>query len=306
MKASMAMRHGIIPPNLLFGKLSLDVAPFYGNVQIQTSPVPCPSLPPQTARSASVNSFGFGAHAILEHPPHLSTRPSGGPTFLPFTLSAGSESSLRSSVRKYAEYLEQQKTVSLRDLAYTLNFTHIMFPYRASFASTSTEGLMQEMHRLLGRRPASTATLPTSRNIHGVFTGQGAQWPKMARELVFHSAFVQSIVDRLERTLSSLPEDDRPNWLPKEELLADANYSRVQQTALSPLLCTVVQIILVDILYAAEIHFAAVVGHCSNEIGAAYATGYISAGHVLLIAFSNCVLAVPAYLLAILGFPGQF
>ena len=57
-KASLALRHGIIPPNLLFDRLSPSVAPFYNNMQIPTASKKWPTLPPGVPRRVSVNSFG--------------------------------------------------------------------------------------------------------------------------------------------------------------------------------------------------------------------------------------------------------
>lgn len=55
---SLAMKNGIVPPNLHFNQLSAKVAPFYGNLQIPTVAVPWPELAPGQVRRASVNSFG--------------------------------------------------------------------------------------------------------------------------------------------------------------------------------------------------------------------------------------------------------
>lgn len=59
----------------------------------------------------------------------------------------------------------------------------------------------------------------------------------------------------------------------------------MQEAALSQPLCTAVQVILVDLLQAAGIHFTAVVGHSSGEIAAAYAAGFISAHDAIRIAY---------------------
>lgn len=58
MKAPFAVRHGVIPPNLLFDKISPRVAPFYKNLKIATEATPWPALPPGQPRRVSVNSFG--------------------------------------------------------------------------------------------------------------------------------------------------------------------------------------------------------------------------------------------------------
>lgn len=72
MKASLALRHGIIPPNLLFEQLNPTVAPFYHSLEIPTEPKMWPELARGSTRRASVNSFGFGGKCGL--PPCLHAR----------------------------------------------------------------------------------------------------------------------------------------------------------------------------------------------------------------------------------------
>lgn len=122
--------------------------------------------------------------------------------------------------------------------------------------------------------------------IIGIFTGQGAQWARMGAELIESSPFAASHIDSLDMILQTLPDiTNRPSWTLKGQLLADKMTSRVAEAEISQPLCTAVQILLVDVLRAAGIHFTAVVGHSSGEIGAAYAAGLISAQDALLIAF---------------------
>lgn len=56
--SSLAMKHGIVPPNLHFSELSDKVAPFYTNLKIPTEPMPWPKLAPGQVKRASINSFG--------------------------------------------------------------------------------------------------------------------------------------------------------------------------------------------------------------------------------------------------------
>ena len=68
LKASLAMRHRAIPPNMHFQELNAVIAPYYDHLQVVTDLTPWPQAVNTTMR-ASVNSFGFGgtnAHAILE------------------------------------------------------------------------------------------------------------------------------------------------------------------------------------------------------------------------------------------------
>lgn len=66
LKASLALQHGYIPPNLLFNRLSSSVAPFTKHLQVPTSLIPWPQVATGGVRRASVNSFGkkvFRRHA---------------------------------------------------------------------------------------------------------------------------------------------------------------------------------------------------------------------------------------------------
>lgn len=57
-KASLAMQHGIIPPNLHFNKLNPAIEPFYTHLKIPTTATPWPTVPAGQPKRASVNSFG--------------------------------------------------------------------------------------------------------------------------------------------------------------------------------------------------------------------------------------------------------
>ena len=66
LRASLAMQHGIIPPNMLLNQLSPTVKPFCDNLCVPGATLPWPAVPDSCPRRASVNSFGFGgtnAHA---------------------------------------------------------------------------------------------------------------------------------------------------------------------------------------------------------------------------------------------------
>ena len=55
LKASLALQHGLIPPNLLFKRLNPSIEPFYTNLQVPTSAIAWPST--SLHRRASVNRY---------------------------------------------------------------------------------------------------------------------------------------------------------------------------------------------------------------------------------------------------------
>lgn len=67
LKASLAVKYGLVPPNLHFNRLSPVVEPFYTNLEVPTMCQAWPSLPAGTPRRVSVNSFGFGGTEFLSN-----------------------------------------------------------------------------------------------------------------------------------------------------------------------------------------------------------------------------------------------
>ncbi|KAK3935596.1 hypothetical protein QBC46DRAFT_462003 [Diplogelasinospora grovesii] len=290
--SSLAVQHGVIPPNMHFNEVNPRVAPFYRGLEVPTSAKTWPKLLPGQPRRASVNSFGFGgtnAHAIIEAFQSAPIAPSLGPLFTPLTISAASEKSLRALLAAYSDYLKTSPQVSLRDFAYTLQERRSTLSYRVAIPASTSENAWQKIDALLGSADAPELSTKhfsvSSARVLGIFTGQGAQWPRMGAKLVEASPFVSERLDELDSVLTSLPDGDKPKWTLREQLLADAPTSRMTEAALSQPLCTAVQILLVDLLQLAGIQLHAVVGHSSGEIGAAYAAGLLSASGAIRIAY---------------------
>ncbi|KAF4631137.1 hypothetical protein G7Y89_g6997 [Cudoniella acicularis] len=305
-KASLALQNAAIPPNLLFNHLNPRVEPFYDNLSIPTSLTPWPDVARGSPRRVSVNSFGFGgsnAHAILESytpPPQLlqPARPTPSPTlFTPFVFSAASESSIKSYLAEFCDYLRGNETThDLRDIAYSLDARRTRLPVATAVAASTADELYAKLEGKLEASRADpeqrvgvrvmpqTADAEKSR-VLGLFTGQGAQWAQMGLDLITTSAASRRIIEGLQNRLDQLPAADRPTWSLLQELHMDASSSRIMEAALSQPLCTAIQILQVDLLRAAGIEFTTVVGHSSGEIAAAYAASLISAEDAICIAY---------------------
>ena len=109
--------------------------------------------------------------------------------------------------------------------------------------------------------------------LYFVFTGQGAQWAQMGKELyheyeVFRES-INSANDHLEFAL------DCP-WSAMKELFCEQSSSRIDDPAFSQTLCTVLQVALVDLLESWNIKPNYIVGHSSGEIAGAYCRGALS------------------------------
>ena len=65
LKGSLALQHGIIPPNMLFNSLNPSIEPFYESLQVPTEAKMWPTVPEGSPRRVSVNSFGKFKSALI-------------------------------------------------------------------------------------------------------------------------------------------------------------------------------------------------------------------------------------------------
>ncbi|TQN66795.1 Lovastatin nonaketide synthase mokA [Colletotrichum shisoi] len=300
LKCSLAVQNGVVPPNLLLEKLNPRVEPFCEHLRVPKEATPWPAVADGQPRRASVNSFGFGgtnAHAIIEEyipatPPSTPTDSTTTPgNVLPLVFSARTKRSLKANMESILSHIKTTPDINLTDLAWTLLQKRSVLPLRhAIAASSSVESLSKTLEAVikkddeLGLEYAPRSTTDAAR-ILGVFTGQGAQWPAMLKQLVVRFPFVAAIVDELDTALQTLPEQYRPGWTLKEQLLLEGDASNVRLAAYSQPLCAAVQIVLVRLLSAAGVKFEAIVGHSSGEIGCAFAAGFISARQAIRVAY---------------------
>lgn len=246
-----------------------------------------------------INLSGFGGantHVILEsHTPlEHTTSPASwtkSSSVLPFVFSASSEAALQKSLLSYQDYLAKYPSVNLSDLSWTLRARRSALPVKITISATSVNELqtkIQEKLQSLEGVPGSSIGIRSKtgeRRILGVFTGQGAQWATMGKQLIDTIPRARDLANRLDDALQSLPDPYKPSWSILAELSKDTSSTRLQEAALSQPLCTVVQLILVDLLRTARIEFSAVVGHSSGEICAAHTAGFLSAEDATKIAY---------------------
>ncbi|OAA51376.1 KR domain-containing protein [Beauveria brongniartii RCEF 3172] len=287
-KAILALEHKIIPPNIKFNTPNPNIEFKRHKLVVPLEPT---SWPKNRAERVSINSFGIGgsnAHVIIdsaeqfftEHPrlarscaTFTNRRKFASPQLL-LLLSANTAESVKQFAREIIDYTKRQPEV-LNDLAHTLASRREKLPYR-SYLVASKDGTATE-----AAPPVKVPLQKISRIF--VFSGQGAQWPQMARGLVLgHSVFSQTI-DELDHVLQTLKNP--PAWKLRDELLKPKNSSQVSQPELSQPLTTAVQIGLVNILKRLGITANAVIGHSSGEISAAFAAGIVSSRDAIIVSY---------------------
>ena len=239
------------------------------------------------ATLAAVNSFGAGGsngHAVLQASDKQSRlRQSGkdknATRRLLYKITANTDKALQQVKERLKAYIKSHE-VNPQDLAYTLCSRRSTLAKTTFWTADSIPQLLKGMETI----PMKIVSKPPGRLVPlvFVFTGQGAQWPGMGKELL-QSPLFRSTVDKCQEILNSLP--DKSCWSIEEELCKDRSCSNIYRSEFSQPLCTIVQLGLVDLLRFWSVKPNAVVGHSSGEIAAAYAAGMIDLRTAVIAAY---------------------
>ena len=245
-------------------------------------------------RRAGVNSFGYGganAHAIIENsdmhlPPcygqsarkHAHLRGSRKSYLVP--VSSASEDSFGARVLDLAEYVSG-RDVDVVDFAQSLGVRRSHMSHRG-FVVCQEKNVREALNSdNIVRLPDGTTGVPSPYAF--IFTGQGAQWPGMAKELFDEFPPFRRSISEMDEVLKSLAHP--PNWSLEQVILEPAATSRIHNPEISQPACTAVQVGLVKLLSTWGIYPAAVIGHSSGEIAAAFAAGSLTAAESIIASY---------------------
>lgn len=300
-KAILTVERGVIPPTRGLVKPNPKISWKEWQVRVVTEPTPFPHHLP--VRRVSINSFGYGgtnAHLVIEGADSLVRTPQASrytyvdsnaprklpaprraierrrPFLLPF--SAHDKATLKRNIDAHAAVVERY---SLHDLSYTLANRRSNLASRAFTVASHTT--VSSVFGDAARTAFSFADKKKTPTVGFVFTGQGAQWPRMGAELMEqYPGFLRSI-RLLDLALGDLP--DGPDWAIEDALLDGPEISRVNEAEFSQPLCTAVQVAMVQLLASWGVRPVVTVGHSSGEIAAAYAAGLLSAKQAIVAAY---------------------
>ncbi|KAI2885910.1 hypothetical protein CBS11852_8117 [Aspergillus niger] len=205
-----------------------------------------------------------------------------------FRLSAKDAQTCQQMAADLSTYIESHPPVDeeafLGRLAYTLGSRRSVFSWTAAVSARSLAELTRALdddERLVPSRAAPSLRLGW------VFTGQGAQWYAMGRELIATYPVFRSTILECDRYMTEMGS----TWTLMEELHREESTSQVNNIVYSLGLATAIQIALVELLWSWGIHPTAVTGHSSGEIAAAYASKALDMKSAIGIAYLRGVLA---------------
>ncbi|ORY17862.1 putative polyketide synthase [Clohesyomyces aquaticus] len=308
-KSVLILERGIIPPLAGFERVNEEIDQDFLNIKFNTDPIPWPD---GGLRRVSVNSFGFGgtnSHVVLDDAFHfihergiqgkhitrtpvpsasilsLSTyaEPEGfllgqkeTASFHPMILvwSAANELSLSQMTSAHAKWISRpeqevhtEDVVFLRSLAYTLLERRSLFSWRSFALITSPK----DFKDLKPSRPVQ-ARSPSDLSLAFIFTGQGAQWGGMGRELFVYAKFRDCVMEGISYLMTL-----GCSWHLVGALIGELESSnKLDEPGLAQPICTILQVALIDLLASVNILPSVVIGHSSGEIAAAYAMGAIT------------------------------
>lgn len=221
-----------------------------------------------------------------------------------FTLASFDEPSGKSQAERLKQYLldhaDEADDKFLTDLAFTLNNRRTAFMWKAAIPGKSSKDLADNLAK--GVTFSRSTKKPT---IGFVFTGQGAQWCGMGKELLDSYPVFRASIDRIGAYLKSLgaPFDVEGkyflflvSWVDSnssgyaltcfaEEITRDPRGSQINEALYSQPMCSAVQIAIVDLLSSWGIRPASVTGHSSGEIAAAYTAGTLTMEDAMAVAY---------------------
>ncbi|MGV0714051.1 type I polyketide synthase [Mycolicibacterium sp. XJ662] len=217
-KVVLSLQHEALPQNLHFENPSPNIP--WGSLPVRVVDKAIPWHANGRPRRAGTSSFGFSgtnAHVLIEEAPATSgsgndvapDRTPTAPAVSVVPLSARSPEALTALAQRYADWCDANPDVDVADVSFTAGAGRSHFEHRAALVVDSVQGARELLVGLAENRlepgavrgqcgdPPKTAWL---------FTGQGSQYPGMARKLFdTEPVFAETVTRCAEAVEGMLP-----------------------------------------------------------------------------------------------------
>ncbi|KAJ6199961.1 hypothetical protein J3E72DRAFT_186462 [Bipolaris maydis] len=275
-KVLLMMQKNLIPPHVgiktkINRKFPTDLDK--RNVNIAREPIPWKRTGSQPRRTF-VNNFsaaGGNSALLLEDAPVFEELEDTDPrTIHVLAISAKNGVSLQGNLKSMHKYLKQNPDVSLSQLSYTTTSRRMHHQHRVMLTGKNSEEMCQQIEKAIQDNAGMTRPKCAPKVLF-TFTGNGAQYPGMGRELFKNFSVFRTemrCLDRIGRNLGF------PSMLPVIES-AELDIGKFAPTPVQ-LATTCMQIALTRLWSSFGIHPAAVVGHSLGEFAALNVAGVLS------------------------------
>ncbi len=290
-KAALAVKHGMIPPNLHFQTPNPKIPFEELRLRVPTSLEPWPNG--KGTRLAGINSFGFGgtnAHVVVAEAPEntggginpKSQIPNSKSFLLP--LSARSDEALNASAAAYKDFLTTEY-FSLSDICYTASLRRGHHSHRLAVVANSKEEMAENLSAFLAgeTRIGMSSGRPLADSpakLAFVFSGMGQQWWAMGRQLLESEPVFRETIQQCDELLRQYAD-----WSLLEELTASEETSRINSTQIAQCAIFSVQVALAALWRSWGIVPEAIVGHSVGEVAAAHVAGVLSLEDAISVIF---------------------
>ncbi len=285
-KTILALHHKLLPPSLNFEtpnpQIDFENSPFYVSTELSEWKAN------GTPRRAGVSSFGFGGtnvHVILEEAPAVSKVVGAVSPSLPqeqgrkshlLVISAKTRSALEKATTNLAHHLKQHPDFNLADVAYTLQVGRRAFEHRRMVVVQDVDDAVKALESGNPQRVFSQFQESCDRSIVFMFTGQGAQYVNMARELYQSEPTFREECDRCFALLQPhLNIDLRSCLYPTPEDVEQAA-EQLKQTAITQPALFAIEYALAKLWMSWGVQPQAMIGHSIGEYVAACLAGVFS------------------------------
>lgn len=279
----LMMQHGVIPPQRNFRRLNPHIKLDGSPIQIATQPVAWTGVG-DGRLVAGVSGFGFGgtnAHLVVENfrpaPSPVRSSPEAPDRPIHLTpISAQSEAALKEYAARCLAFLDETPDASVGDVAYSAGVTRTAFDWRMVVPAASRQELRDRLGSFLrdGRAPGVAVGAVKTRGkprIAFLFTGQGAQYPGMAKALYETQPTFRRLLDRCQEILAPHLE------LPLLEVMFNPSLAhRIDETAYTQPALFAVEYAIAELWRSWGVEASFVHGHSVGEYAAACYAGVMS------------------------------
>ncbi len=281
-KVVLSLQHERLPRHLHFREPSPHIPWSEYPVRVPTEGHDWPRS--SRARIASVSSFGFSgtnAHVVIEEAPLPEPVKAAATLERPLhclPLSARTRPALQSIAHELVATLRARPDVTLADVAHTLGVGRSHLAERAAVVADSVDAALGSLRALAGGRP--DAQLVQGSVVPGqpaevvfLYTGQGSQYPGMARALYAAAPVFREVIDRCDAALGA----DAQGRTLTTVLWSDvAEPPAIHETVWTQPALFAVEYGLTQLWRSWGVEPAAVIGHSVGEYVAACVAGVFS------------------------------
>ncbi|KAF2022657.1 hypothetical protein EK21DRAFT_82777 [Setomelanomma holmii] len=274
-KAVLSLQKGILAPQASLNKLNTKIDWYTNGLEVVRDQK---AWPDREVRRAAVCCYGYGGsvcHAILEQAPKVLSCHEGEctPSSVIIVLSATQEKRLHCHALLMARWLSSAgRTENLGAISRTLLQRRAPRDYRVSLVASSHEEAIRSLTEFAKERTNQWTTSSrilsnaTQRRVVWVFSGHGAQWQEMGKELLGLPVFYST----LSALVKTIQEEAGFSVL---EALGEGDLGG---SAKIQVLTYAVQIGLANLLKSYGVLPQAIIGHSVGEIAAAVVAGCLT------------------------------